>query len=106
MKYRHERPKPGQVREPVQVYLDPADRERLERLAGQLDATKSDVLRQALGALERELTSNHPALGIIGIAGGWPERPDPGYDVALEHDRVLAESEIASWGQSRRDDES
>ena len=38
--------------EPVQVYLDRPDRERLERLATALDATKSDVLRRALAALE------------------------------------------------------
>lgn len=40
--------------EPVQVYLDAADRERLARLAERLDATKSDVLRQGLAALEAQ----------------------------------------------------
>lgn len=40
--------------EPVQVYLDPPDRERLERLAARLDATKSDVLRRGLAALESQ----------------------------------------------------
>jgi Arc/MetJ-type ribon-helix-helix transcriptional regulator len=99
MNYRHDRPKPSKVREPVQVYLDRADQERLDRLTRQLGTNKSDVLRQALGALERELTDpdDHPVLRIIGIAGAWPLRPDPGYDAALEHDRFLAESEIASW---------
>lgn len=38
--------------EPVQVYLDRPDRERLQRLATELDATKSDVLRRGLAALE------------------------------------------------------
>lgn len=38
--------------EPVQVYLDPPDRERLERLARRLDTTKSEVLRRGLAALE------------------------------------------------------
>ena len=38
--------------EPVQVYLDQPDRERLLRLAAELDATKSDVLRRGLAALE------------------------------------------------------
>ena len=52
MKPRHERPK--RVAEPAQVYLDPADRDRLERLAAQLDATKSDVLRRGLAALESQ----------------------------------------------------
>ena len=112
MKYENERPRPGKVREPVQVYLDAADRDRLDRLSQQLDATKSDVLRQALGALERELTDieNHPAIRIIGIAGDpstWPRQPpDVGYDVGVEHDRYLAESEIASWGRDDEDDAS
>ena len=111
MKYKNERPKPGKVREPVQVYLDAADRERLDRLSQQLDATKSDVLRQALGALERELTDieNHPAIRIIGIAGdpaGRPDPPDLGYDPAVEHDRYLAETEMASWDLPEKADES
>jgi Arc/MetJ-type ribon-helix-helix transcriptional regulator len=107
MKYRHDRPKPAKVREPVQVYLDPADRELLERLTQRLETSKSDVLRQALGALERELADpeQHPALRIIGIAGRWPLKPDPGYDVAREHDRFLAESEVASWTEPDEPDE-
>lgn len=44
--------RPARVAEPVQVYLDRPDRDRLERLAAQLDATKSDVLRRGLEALE------------------------------------------------------
>ena len=43
------------VGEPVQVYLTVPDRERLERLAAELDATKSDVLRRGLEALEATL---------------------------------------------------
>lgn len=34
------------------MYLDRPDRERLDRLAAQLAATKSDVLRRGLEALE------------------------------------------------------
>ena len=53
MKARNEQPrKPGRVAEPVQVYLERHDQERLARLAAQLDATKSDVLRRGLEALE------------------------------------------------------
>jgi len=92
--------RPARVSEPVQVYLDPADQERLERLAAQLAATKSDVLRSGLAALEKQLLdpAAHPALRIIGIARG-PAAPeaDPGYDVAIEHDRYLGERERASW---------
>jgi hypothetical protein len=57
MKKRHEvtrKPPKRKVAEPVQVYLEPPDRERLERLATRLDATKSDVLRRGLTALESQ----------------------------------------------------
>jgi hypothetical protein len=61
MKHSHERPqKSRRVAEPVQVYLDPADRDRLERLAAQLDATKSDVLRRGLAALESQTRRSEP----------------------------------------------
>ena len=103
------KPRRRRVAEPVQVYLDLGDRERLERLAGRLDATKSEVLRRGLEALERMLTdpATHPSLRIIGIAAGHPRSSAPGYDVAREHDRFLGESERASWRptpRSGRDD--
>lgn len=99
------RKRKGRVSEaaPVQVYLAGHDRERLERLAERLELTKSDVVRQGIQALERQVTDPelHPLLRIIGIAK--EERgPDPGYDVAREHDRFLAESEVASWGRPER----
>ena len=87
-----------QVGEPVQVYLDLEERQRLERLASQLGATKSDVLRRGLEALERQTLdpAAHPALRIIGLADAERARA-PGYDVARQHDRYLAESEEAGW---------
>ncbi len=95
------RPKTSLVREPVQVYLDPADRERLERLRQQLGSTKSDVLRRGLEALERELTDpdRHPALRIIGIASDAAVGGDAAEDAARDHDRILGDTEEASWGQ-------
>ena len=47
----------GRVSEPVQVYLAGPDLDRLERLASRLGATKSDVLRRGLTALEAETVS-------------------------------------------------
>jgi len=91
------------VAEPVQVYLEASDRERLERLARQFDTTKSDILRRGLAAVERELLdpANHPALRIIGLADGVSVRP-ASYNVAIEHDRAFAEDEIASWRAGSR----
>ncbi|MDQ2890395.1 MAG: hypothetical protein M3R65_07545 [Gemmatimonadota bacterium] len=40
--------------EPVQVYLQRPERERLERLTDRLGTTKSDVLRRGLAALEAQ----------------------------------------------------
>ena len=95
MKPPHDRKR---VSEPVQVYLESVDSQRLARLAARLDTTKSDVLRRGLEALERQVLdpAAHPALRIIGMAGRYAERPDPGYDVAVEHDRFLADGEHPS----------
>ena len=95
------RKKPG-VAEPVQVYLEADDRERLARLARELDTTKSEVLRRGLGALQREIfdPASHPLLRIIGIAREH-KAPDS-YDVAREHDRAFADDEEASWSEPRR----
>jgi hypothetical protein len=75
MKHRHEKARPGRVAEPVQVYLDVADRDRLARLTAALDATKSDVLRRGLEALESLLRrpvsvpATAPALPTFGGGG-------------------------------------
>ena len=83
---------------PLQVYLVADERQRLERLADQLDATKSDVIRRGLLALERELQSPalHPALRLIGIADAEHAGLPPA-DAARDHDRLISESEEASW---------
>ena len=80
------------AREPVQVYLDGPEQKRLARLTDEMDATKSDVLRRGLEALERELfdPEHHPALQIIGIAEA-DQGPECDFDVAREHDRYLAD---------------
>src|SRR4051812_37003889 len=86
---------------PVQVYLVADERQRLERLADQLDASKSDVVRRGLLALERELQSpaSHPALRLIGIADAEMSAATQ-TDAARHHDRVIAETEEASWSRS------
>jgi hypothetical protein len=85
---------------PVQVYLGAEDRGRLEALADQLDLTRSDVLRRALVALEREVTdpARHPVLRIIGIAAdARSDDRDLGYSPAVEHDRFLGDAEAGGW---------
>ena len=91
MNYDHEskESRPKRVREPVQVYLDAPEQERLERLTQEMATTKSEVLRRGLEALEWELfdPERHPALKIIGIAGAGQGGAG---DVARDHDRYLA----------------
>ena len=103
MMAKKELPRPGRVAEPVQVYLATPDRQRLERLTAQLGTTKSAVLREALQALEHQLTDKdqHPALRVIGVAGGRAGTADP-YDIAREHDRYLADLEDQRATRPRR----
>lgn len=67
MKHGHGRgkPPPKRLAEPVQVYLDPADRERLERLAERLESTKSDILRRGLAALESQTRRAEPPGAVV-----------------------------------------
>lgn len=87
---------------PIQVYLLGDERQRLDRLAGHLDVSKSDVIRRGLLALERELLSpsEHPALRLIGIAEGEARG---GIDAARSHDQVLTDAEEASWASTQPD---
>lgn len=82
MKQHHESRKSGRVAEPVQVYLERPDRERLERLVSRLDATKSDVLRRGLEALESQLrrpASRQPVVRPLPVfRGGYLQ---PGVDL-------------------------
>jgi hypothetical protein len=54
MKPDHDNKKQLRMAEPVQVYLQAADRDRLDRLTDRLGATKSDVLRRGLESLEAQ----------------------------------------------------
>ena len=94
------------VAEPVQVYLAGDDRDRLTRMAGQLDTTKSAVLRQAIRALELQMADpeSHPALRLIGLATRESSNAKRA-DAARSHDEVLADTEEAGWrkpGRKRR----
>ena len=98
----HDKSTRRRVAEPVQVYLRPDEKDRLDRLTARLDTTKSDVLRQGLRALESQISDpkQHPVLRIIGMVH---TTDDPGIDVAREHDEYLAATEIASWSDHPRE---
>ena len=88
--------------EPVQLYLNSDDRERLDRLAARLEITRSDVIREAIRALESQLADPkvHPALRLITLAAEPPgirDKEKQAPDAAREHDLVLADDEEAAW---------
>jgi hypothetical protein len=88
---------------PVQVYLGRDGQERLERLTMHLEATKSEILRRGLMALEREMLdpASHPALRLIGIASTESDAVG-NEDAARDHDRLLTDTEEASWASSAK----
>jgi hypothetical protein len=103
MNHSHDKAPKRRVAEPVQVYLRPSEKDRLERLTAELDTTKSDVLRRGLKALELQISDpeHHPALKIIGMVSVPDD--DLAIDVAREHDEYLAATEIASWSDRPRE---
>ena len=84
MKKRHDNSPAARVAEPVQVYLDRADRERLDRLSERLDATKSDVLRRALAALESQVRP--PTAAPAGVAPPLPTFGGEGLQAGVDLD--------------------
>lgn len=84
------RPQPTRVREPVQVYLDRADRALLERAAERTGLSRAEVLRRALRRLAGEVLAERPPgwsldrlVGALGDADDLPE------DLAARHDDYL-----------------
>ena len=82
-------PRPGLVREPVQVYLAPDDSALLNRLAAETGLPKAEILRRGVKSFAREHGGAvTPMLRFIAESkpDGWPE------PVAADHDAALAEA--------------
>ena len=81
------------VREPVQVYLAPDDRDLLTRLAEETGLAKAEILRRGVRSFAREQGVASPMLKLAmeSDAEGWPD------EVAKNHDTELA----ASYGATR-----
>jgi hypothetical protein len=90
-------PRPHRVREPVQVYLAPDDRDLLDRLALESGLSRAEILRRGIRSYAAAQAGPSPMLRFVegGAAGRWPA------DVAGRHDEVLAESYRASRRKSR-----
>lgn len=76
------------VREPVQVYLAPDDRDLLSRLAEETGLSKAEILRRGVRSFAREQAGSSPMLRFLAETGGegWPKA------VAVDHDAALAEA--------------
>lgn len=59
------------VREPIQVYLTPTEREELDRAAGALGVSRSEVLRRGIRTI-----------GTPGFVGSLRDLADDGYVTA------------------------
>jgi hypothetical protein len=56
---------PASVREPVQVYLAPDDRDLLNRLVAETGLTKAEILRRGMRSFAREQSGTSPMLRFI-----------------------------------------
>ena len=91
------------VREPVQVYLTVQDRRLLKEVAAAAGVSGAEVLRRGLRRMAGEVLSDrNPAMQILEKmnAAKWP--PDAPRDVALNHDRYLADTYLESAPKRRR----
>jgi hypothetical protein len=78
------------VREPVQVYLDRADRSLLEELAEQTGLSRSEILRRGLRRVAREfLEDREPGAAFERLIGALGDNPSLPTDLAARHDAYL-----------------
>ena len=84
---------PKAVREPVQVYLDVADRSVLDDVAARTGLSRAEVLRRGLRAYAVQQQGDEgPMLRFIRrmAASEWPA--DTPSDMGVNHDKYLAVS--------------
>jgi hypothetical protein len=83
------------VREPVQVYLTPADRRLLREVAAASNMSGAEVLRRGLRRMAGEiLGARSPAMRLLEEmnAAAWPaDMPD---DVGRSHDAGIAAASL------------
>ena len=99
MKKRHDTSnrRSARVAEPVQVYLDTADQERLERLTARLDTNKSDVLRRGLAALE---SATRPASGSTAVPVALPTFAGQGLQPGVDLDDTAGLLDLMGSGHA------
>lgn len=100
---KHARPV-GQVREPVQVYLDRTDRDLLERVARAKGLSRAEVLRRGLRSLAVEaLTERPPGSSFEYLIGCFGDDPSIPTDLSVRHDEYLVQAYEEHARRSRVD---
>jgi hypothetical protein len=83
-------PRRRAVREPVQVYLAPEDKQLLEELAQRTGASQAEVLRRGIRRLSAELEqAERPGSSLSLLIGALDGSPDLPADLAARHDDYL-----------------
>jgi hypothetical protein len=78
------------VREPVQVYLDPTDRNLLDRLAARTGLSRAELLRRGVRQLaELELSDRPAGWSLERLTGALGDDPTIPADLAARHDEYL-----------------
>jgi len=94
------RKKPMMVREPIQIYLDRAERQQLDVLARELDVSRGEVLRRGLEALRNSKPKNfyeafEPLIGSM-------DGPDLPTDLSRNFKKYYVEALEKKWKRGRR----
>lgn len=84
-------PKPSRtVREPVQVYLESADKALLDRLSEQTALSRAELLRRGLRRLAAELDADAmPGRSLLTLIGALGEDAGPPEVLSIRHDEYL-----------------
>ena len=86
-------PSPRRVREPVQAYLDEADRALLEQVADRTGLSRAEVLRRGLRAFAQQaLTERPPGWSFESLIGALGDDPSLPPDLSERHDEYLAQA--------------
>jgi hypothetical protein len=82
--------KPFRVREPVQVYLDRADRSLLEEVATRTGLSRAEILRRGLRRVSEDLLAEHePGASFEHLVGALGDDPTLPTDLSARHDEYL-----------------
>jgi hypothetical protein len=81
---------PRRVREPVQVYLETADKQLLDELSARTSLPRAELLRRGLRRLAAELNAEaEPGHSLSSLIGALGDSADIPSDLAQRHDDYL-----------------